>query len=119
MPVAAIKPYIGEVKDSADKFHGAQLLYIGWEDHLMFCAPFAFPFPPVMRFADIVEKVLPDAFGAHPDFAKIDWSRAEWLKSGRAWTPDFSKTLAENGLRHKDVIRFRTPGLTGIKGSCS
>ena len=27
--------------------------------------------------------------------------------------------LAENGLKHKDVIRFRTPGLNGIKGSCN
>ncbi|HJV51338.1 MAG TPA: phenol hydroxylase subunit P4 [Noviherbaspirillum sp.] len=119
MPVTAIKPYVGEVKDSVDKFHGAQLLYIGWEDHLMFCAPFAFPFPPVMRFGDIIEKVLPGAFGEHPDFAQIDWAKAEWFKSGKPWTPDFNKSLADNGLKHKDVIRFRTPGLTGIKGSCS
>ena len=119
MPVTAIKPYVGEVKDSVDKFHGAQLLYIGWEDHLMFCAPFAFPFPPVMRFGDITEKVLPGAFGEHLDFAQIDWAKAEWFKSGKPWTPDFNKSLADNGLKHKDVIRFRTPGLTGIKGSCS
>ena len=28
------------------------------------------------------------------------------------------KTLAEHGLGHKSVIRFRTPGLTGLSGSC-
>lgn len=119
MPVTAIKPYTGEVKDSVDKFHGNQLLYIGWEDHLMFCAPFAFPFPPAMRFGDVIEKVLPGAFGEHPDFAKIEWSKAEWFKSGKPCTLDPDKSLADNGLRHKDVIRFRTPGLNGIKGSCS
>ncbi|HCY62653.1 MAG TPA: phenol hydroxylase [Oxalobacteraceae bacterium] len=119
MPVAAIKPYTGEVKDSVDKFHGTQLLYIGWEDHLMFCAPFAIPFPPAMRFGDIIDQVLPTAFGAHPDFEKIDWSKAEWLKSGKPWTVDFKQSLSGNGLKHKDVLRFRTPGLTGIKGSCS
>ena len=27
------------------------------------------------------------------------------------------RSLAENGLGHKDVIRFRTPGMTGIAGS--
>lgn len=27
------------------------------------------------------------------------------------------KSLADNGLRHKDVIRFRTPGLTGLSGT--
>lgn len=119
MPVAAIKEYAGEPKDKLENFHGNQLLYIGWEDHLMFCAPLAFPFPPAMRFGDIVEKVLPGAYGYHPDWAKVDWSKAEWLKSGKPWKPDFEKSLASNGLGHKDVIRFRTPGLTGIKGSYS
>ncbi|HJV80221.1 phenol hydroxylase subunit P4 [Noviherbaspirillum sp.] len=119
MSVVAVKPYIGEVKDSVDKFHGAQLLYVGWEDHLMFCAPFAFPFAPTMRFSDVVEHAFPGAFGEHPEFARIDWSKAEWFKSGQPWKPDADKSLAENGLKHKDVIRFRTPGLTGIKGSCS
>ena len=50
---------------------------------------------------------------------EIDWSKVEWLKSGQPWQPDVEKSLAENGLKHKDVIRLRTPGLTGIKGSFS
>ncbi|MEO8839844.1 MAG: phenol hydroxylase subunit P4 [Herbaspirillum sp.] len=119
MAVMAIKPYVGEVKDNVERFHGNQLLYVGWEDHLLFCAPFALPFPPAMRFGDVVEKVLPGAFGVHPDWTQVNWDRAEWFKSGHSWQPDFEKTLEQNGLRHKDVIRFRTPGLTGIKGSCS
>ena len=119
MAVAAVKDYDFPPADTMDKFHGAQLLYIGWEDHLLFCAPFAFPFPPSMRFGDIVGGVLPSAFGYHPDFAQIDWAKAEWFKSGKPFAPDFDKSLADNGLAHKDVIRFRTPGLTGIEGSCS
>ena len=119
MAVAAVKEYITTSKDRVENFHGAQLLYIGWEDHLMFCAPFAFPFPPQMRFGDVIEKVLPGCFSYHPDWARIDWSRAEWFKSGAPWAPNFNRTLAENGLGHKDVIRFRTPGLTGIQGSCA
>jgi len=119
MPVAAIKEYAFEPKDRLENFHGAQLLYVGWEDHLMFCAPFCFPLPPVMPFKALIEQVLPGAFGYHPDFAKIDWAKVEWFKSGQAFKPDASKSLAENGLVHKDVIRFRTPGLTGIKGSCT
>ena len=111
--------YQGTPKDTVDKFPGNQLLYIGREDHLMFCAPFAFPFPPAMRFGDIVSHVLPGAFGYNPDFAKIDWPAAQWFKSGQPFSPDFDRSLAENGLGHKDVIRFRTPGLTGIKGSFS
>lgn len=119
MAVTAVKKYHFEPKDKVENFHGNQLLYIGWEDHLMFCAPHCLPFPPDTVFRTVLEKVLPDVYGYHPDFAKVDWAKAEWFKSGKPWKPALAKTLAENGLKHKDVIRFRTPGLTGIKGSCS
>ena len=41
--------------------------------------------------------------------------RNVWV--GTSWK--MNKTLAENGLRHKDALRFQTPGLTGIAGTCS
>lgn len=117
MAVAAVKEYVGVPKDTQDKFHGAQLTFIGWLDHLMFCAPFVVPLPPDMPFGAIIEGVLPGACGYHPDFAKIDWSTVEWTKGGKPFSPDPAKSLTENGMRHKDSITFRTPGLTGIKGS--
>jgi phenol hydroxylase P4 protein len=95
------------------------MLFVGWDQHLMFCAPFAWALPPAMRFGDLIEGIFPASFGAHPDFALIDWSKVEWLKSGKPWAPDVNKSLAENGLGHKDCLRFRTPGLCGIKGSGS
>ena len=67
----------------------------------------------------MVENVLPGIYGYHPDFARIDWRRVEWLRGGVPWEPDLDRTLEENGLGHKDVIRFRTPGLDGIGGSGS
>ena len=63
--------------------------------------------------------MLPGVYGAHPDFERIDWDTVEWFKSGQAWKPDPAKSLEANGLKHKDAIRFRTPGLTGIQGSFS
>jgi hypothetical protein len=30
-----------------------------------------------------------------------------------------SKSLAELGLKHKDILRLQTPGLKGLNGSCS
>ena len=118
--VVALKPgYTGEMKDRVENFHGKQLLYIGWEDHLMFCAPLALPLPPDLPFAALTQEIIPGLYAAHPDAAKIDWSRAEWFSSGKPFTPDPAQTLAGNGLGHKAVLRFRTPGLTGIGGSCS
>ena len=43
MAVAAItEDYAGERKDRVENFHCNQLVYIGWDHHLMFCAPVAF-----------------------------------------------------------------------------
>ena len=119
MAVKAVKESGFEPADTQEKLGGAQLTYIGWIDHLMFCAPFAFPFPPDMPFGAIIEAVLPGSFGAHPEFAEIDWSTVEWTKGGKPFHPDPSKSLAENGMRHKDSLTFRSPGLTGIKGAHS
>lgn len=118
MSVVAVSEYKFGPRDTADKFP-APLLYIGWEDHLMFPAPVCLPLPADMPFGAIGQAVLPGVYGYHPDWARIDWSKVEWLKSGKPFNPDPAKSLAENGLRHKDVIRLRTPGLNGIRGSCS
>ncbi len=120
MSVVALKPgYSGTVADSEERFHGNRLLYIGWEDHLLFCAPVCLPLPPSMPFGALIKDVLPGVYGSHPDFQAIDWSKTEWFDSGLAFQPDPAKSLADNGLGHKSVIRFRTPGLTGIRGSFS
>jgi len=118
MSVVAAAPYEFAPKDARGNFP-APLLYIGWEDHLMFAAPFCLPLPPDTPFGALSAAVLPGIYGYHPDFAKIDWSQVQWFKSGQPWQPDPARSLADNGLKHKDVIRFRTPGLTGLQGSCS
>jgi len=120
MSVVALKPgYTGEIKDRVENFHGQQVLYIGWEDHLMYAAPLAIPVPATLPFGALTAEIIPDLYGLHPDVSAIDWTRAEWFSSGQPFKPDATKTLAENGLGHKASLRFRTPGLTGIKGSCS
>jgi phenol hydroxylase P4 protein len=120
MAVVALKPgYTGPVQDTEDKFHGNRLLYICWDEHLLFCAPMALPLPAAMPFGALLSDVLPGLYGSHPDFAQIDWGQAEWTHSGEAFQPDPALSLADNGLVHKSVIRFRTPGLHGIQGSCS
>lgn len=116
MPTKALRDYDFPARDGVEGFNGAPLLFVGWDQHLMFCAPFAWPLPPSMPFGALIESVFPPAFGQHPDFARIDWSTVEWLKSGQPFKPDLAKSLAENGLRHKDALRFRTPGLPGMAG---
>ncbi len=118
MSVVALKPgYTGEIKDRVENFHGQQLLYICWDDHLMYCAPLCIPVPGEMPFSALTEQVIPGLYPAHPDTLRIDWSRVQWFNSGVAFTPDPARSLVDNGLGHKAALRFRTPGLTGINGS--
>ena len=118
MSVVAAAPYDFPMKDVRENFP-APLLFIGWDRHLMYPAPFCLPLPPDMPFGALSQAVLPGIYGEHPDFAKIDWSTVQWLKGNQPWTPDPAKSLADNGLQHKDAIRFCTPGLDGLAGSCS
>lgn len=118
MSTVALYPYAFPAKDVRENFP-APLLYIGWDEHLMFCAPVCLPLPPDLHFGALAEQVLPGVYGEHPDFARIDWAQVQWFKSGQPWSPDPTRSLADNGLGHKDAIRFRTPGLAGIEGSFS
>ncbi len=120
MAVKAIRDdYRFEAKDIEANFHGNRLVYVGWDHHLMFCAPVAFPLPADMPFGALLEDVLPGAFGMHPDFARIDWEQVQWKLDGEDFTPDLGASLEGNGLRHKSVIRMHTPGLNGIGGTGS
>jgi phenol hydroxylase P4 protein len=119
MSVVALHEYKGEVRDSVDHFHGNQLVYVNWEKHLSFCAPLAFPLPPAMPFGALISEVIGQFYGLHPDWAKIDWSKASWMLDGKNVTLDPKKSLAENGIGHKSVLRLTTPGLSGPGGSCA
>ncbi len=118
MAVAAITDnYTGERLDRVENFHGNQIVYIGWDHHLMFCAPFALMLPPDLTFGQLVDEHIPGLFSRHPDFANIDWDQVEWRLNGDSFTPDREKSLIDQGVDHKSAIRMATPGLNGVNGS--
>ena|SRR5690554_1986301 len=118
MPIHAITPdYSGTVRDSADNFNGNQLVYVGWDHHLMFCAAFAYPLPPQASFKTLRDEVIPDAFSPHPEWEKIDWSKAIWLLDGQPFEPQLDVSLKDQGIGHKSLLRFQTPDLKGYKGA--
>jgi len=117
MSVTAIGNYEFEPRDRVENFNGNIVTYWHWEDHLMYCAAVALPFPPDMPFKTIMTEVLPNVYGAHPDASKIDWTTVEWCLNGEPLTPDPEKSLEENGIDHKSLITFCTPGLTGLAGA--
>lgn len=116
MAVTAIRSYSFEPLDVAAHFGGARILYAGWDRHMMFASPYAWPLPPDLRFAHFVAGPLAQAFGQHPDWERIDWTGAIWTKNGEPFVPAMDRSIADNGLIHKDSLRFSTPGLDGIDG---
>ena len=116
MAVTSLKPFVGVPADTVARYHGNQLLYMSWDHHLMFAAPFILCVSPDMSFGDLVRGPIADLIQADPDAAGLDWSRVEWLKSNQAFEPDPAKTLAANGVLHKEQLRLRTPGLNTLFG---
>jgi len=114
MTVAAIKEYVGVPRDRVENFNGKQLVYVSWDHHLLFAAPFLLCLPPQASFRELVDGPLTALVQPDPEGAAIDWTKVEWLKSNQPWTPDFERSLADNGIGHKDQIRFRTPSLTAL-----
>lgn len=122
MTVVALRPDYADrvpVRDKVENFHGDQVVYVHWEHHLSYCAALAFPLPPAMPWSAFVDAIVGGHYSAHPDFASIDWGRVKWTIDGGEVTPDPSKSIAENGVGHKSLVRFWTPGISGFKGSSS
>ncbi|MDD2895436.1 MAG: phenol hydroxylase subunit P4 [Aliarcobacter sp.] len=119
MATQSIGEYPIIMKDSLDKFHGNQLVFIYWHGHRVVCSPRAFPFPPEMPFGALISDIIPLTYSIEPDFADLDFDKTEviWEIDGKVVVPDFSKSLKENGVGHKSFITFITPSLTGKVGA--
>ena len=106
-------------QDDESLFHGKRLVYLCWENHLMFAAPLCVPLPSTLPFGALIRDVLPDLYGEHPEFESIDWKRTQWFNSDKRFIPDVGKSLEHHGLGHKTLIRFRTPALEGSRVTVS
>ncbi len=119
MSVKSIGEYPARMKDGVENFHGNQMVIVGWDHHLMVDSPRAFPLPPEMPFSALVHEVMPAAYAPHPEWSRINWDEVQWMLDGEAFNPDMQASLKQNGIGHKSVVRFNTPGLNGIGGSGS
>ncbi|WP_447749052.1 phenol hydroxylase subunit P4 [Pseudomonas nicosulfuronedens] len=117
MSVIAIGTYTAQPLDRQANFHGAQLVYLCWENHLMFCAPFTLPVNPTQPFAEFVEQVVKPAISQHPDAAQVDFAAVQWRLDDQPFTPDPARGLTDNGVAHKSLLHLHTPGLEGLGGS--
>ena len=118
MATTIIGEYNPPVRDRVENFGGNYLVYASWDNHRLINSAMGFPLPPDMPFNVFMTQVLPLCYNDHPDFANLDWDTIEvhWFLNGESFTPDLDKSLAENGVDHKSILRFYTPTLKGING---
>ncbi|MGB6329484.1 MAG: phenol hydroxylase subunit P4 [Halarcobacter sp.] len=118
MAVQSIGEYPIIMKDKIENFNGNQLVFINWHAHRVVSSPRAFPLPPEMPFAALLTDIIPICYKIEPDFEDLDFDKTEviWEVDGEVINPDFSKSLKENGVGHKSIIKFITPSLTGKVG---
>lgn len=114
MAVAARAPYEFEPRDLVENFGGKQIVYATWDRHLLFAAPFLICLPPEVSFGEFVNGPLAQLLSIDPDAAAIDWTKVQWLKGNQPFVPDFALSLTENGIGHKQQLRFQTPGLNSV-----
>lgn len=115
--VAITDHYVGEALDQQANYGENNLLFIGWDEHLLFCSAKAYLFAPEMLFGELKKNILSDAFSQHPDFEHIKWDEVLWNLNDEEIHPQDSQTLAELGFDHKSLLRFKTPGLNGFNGT--
>jgi phenol hydroxylase P4 protein len=109
MAVVSLQPgYAGPTRDKVGNFHGAQLVYVHWEEHLNFCAAITLPLPPQTPFAALTAEILPSLYKSDPAWASVDLSAARWTLDGQDWSPDQGRSIGEQGVGHKSLIRFWT-----------
>ena len=119
MPVQAIKKHNEfDARDAQKNYGDNMLLYVGWDNHTLFCAAHAFVVSPQQSLQDLIDQQIQAGFNQHPDFEHINWSTVQFTLNRQLLTDvDFSKTLADLGFDHKSLLRFVTPGLNGYNGT--
>ncbi|HJW04765.1 MAG TPA: phenol hydroxylase subunit P4 [Azospira sp.] len=114
MAVTSTKPYVGVPRDTVANFNGKQIVYVCWDQHLLFATPFLTVVEPGMRLRDFLDNVVKPLMQADPDAAAVDLTQALWTKGRQPWLPNFNASLSDNGIGHKEQLLFRTPGVNTL-----
>ncbi|AXS81063.1 phenol hydroxylase subunit P4 [Dechloromonas sp. HYN0024] len=114
MAVTSTKPYVAVPRDLVQNFNGKQIVYVCWDHHMLFATPLMLVVEPGMLLGDLLQNVVKPLIGPDPDAAAVDLTQVAWMKSGQPWKPNLAASLADNGIVHKEQLRFSTPGLNSL-----
>lgn len=114
MAVKAISEYTAIPNDLVENFNGMQLLYVQWQNHMMFCAPFALLVSPDATLPDVFASQIQPAMAPHPESLQVKYDDIQWMLNGEPFKPSLNETLVVQGMDHKSMLIMTTPGLNGL-----
>lgn len=99
---------IGEYKfpsrDRQELFGDDQLVMVQWDDQMFLIVPGAFRVPKAMKWSDFHAQIEEWA-GADPDYKA--GSATDWRLDDEPIDPKPDQTIADLGIVHKGLVRFR------------
>lgn len=101
-----IGEYNFPARDRAELFGDDQLVNVQWDDQMFILIPACFRFPKAMKWSEFTAEVDKWA-GADPDYRP--GSATDWRLDDEPIDPKPDQTLADLGVVHKGLVRFRTP----------
>jgi phenol hydroxylase P4 protein len=106
MAVKALYDYAFPSADRVENFGDDQLVYVHWEGNLFLCSAAAFRAPKAMPFGDFLEVMVKPWAHSDPDFDPA--TVTDWRLFDEPLAVDASTSLAELGVGHKGLLKFRT-----------
>lgn len=106
MAVKALGEYKFPAKDRQEIFGDDMLVNVHWEDNLLFCSAACFRAPKAMTWSDFKAQMIDPWASCDPDYDPS--APTDWRIGDEPFAPHAEKSLADLGVRHKGLIKFRT-----------
>jgi phenol/toluene 2-monooxygenase (NADH) P4/A4 len=106
MAVKALYDYDFPSADRAENFGDDQLVYVHWEGNLFLVAAATFRAPKAMPFSEFVAAMVNPWASSDPDFDPS--SVSDWRVDDRPLAGPDGASLADLGIGHKSLVKFRT-----------
>lgn len=107
MTVKAIGPYDFPARDRQELFGDGQLVNVLWEGNIFLCSAACFRVPTSMPWSDFKSQMIDPWASGDPDYEPH--RATQWRRDDEPIDPGPQQTLAELGVPHKGLIRFRVP----------
>lgn len=106
MAVKALYDYDFPSADRQELFGDDQLVYVHWEGNLFFCSAACFRAPRDMPVSAFLSDIVGPWAGSDPEFDAE--AITSWQLFDEAIELDGDRSLADHGIGHKALLKFRT-----------